>query len=116
MISNFAFFINYFLIRKSKCNFAAIVKANRKYSVNVFSRVLLCLLAVFYVSIFAIEAIHSHESFIETSSSDGVKNGLDADDCKICAYFAHHEKDEIAVSTIISFALFIFQDGSLTNQ
>src|SRR5690606_33043688 len=80
---------------------------NRKYLVNAFSRVLLGLLAVFYVSILAIEAFHVHDNSIEINSSDGLKDGLA--DCSICAYFAHHEKEEIAVSTITSFALFIFQ-------
>ena len=112
--SNFAFFRKYFLIQKSKCNFVAIVKVNKKYPLNVFCRVLSCLLAFFYVSIFTIEAIHGHDSPIENSSADGLNDGLDAVDCKICVYFAHHEKEEIAVSTIISFALFIFQDDSLT--
>lgn len=91
------------------------MKENRKYSVNVFSQVLLGLLAVFYVSIFLIEAIHSHESSIEVSSPDGSENGPDTDDCKVCAYFAHHEKEEIVVSTIISFALFLFRDDTLTT-
>lgn len=91
------------------------MKKNRKYSVNVFSRILLGLLAVFYVSIFAIEALHCHDNLIENSSSEGLNDGLDAVDCKICAYFAHHEKEEIAVSVFVSFALFIFQDSVLTT-
>lgn len=90
------------------------MKKNRKYSVNVFSRILLVLLAVFYVSIFAIEAFHGHDNLIEISSSDGAKDGLA--DCNICAYFAHHEKEEIAVSAITSLALFIFQDCALTTH
>ncbi|TCK80877.1 hypothetical protein [Albibacterium bauzanense] len=91
------------------------MKRNRKYSVSAFSRILLALLAVFYVSIFAIEAFHIHHNSVEISLSDGLNDGSNAVDCKICAYFAHHKKEEIAVSVIISFALFIFQDGSLTT-
>ncbi len=105
---------NCFFYSKNKCNFAAIVKKNRKYSVNIFSRLLVGLLAVLYVSIFVIEAIHGHENLIETSSSDDVKSGLN-DNCIICAYFAHHEKKEIAISNISSIAPIVFQTTALST-
>ena len=100
------FFRKHFAFRKSKCNFAAIVKENIKYSVSTFSRLLLCLLAVFYVSIFVVEATHSHANLMETVSADGEKNGPETSDCKICAYVAHHENEMVAASAGISFALF----------
>lgn len=87
----------------------------------MFSRILIGLLAVFYVSIFAIEAFHSHDSLIEVSSSDGVKDGVDAggseaNSCNICAYFAQHDQKEITVSILPSFALFLSQERLLNTS
>src|SRR5690606_30187384 len=100
------FFRKHFAIRKSKCNFAAIVKENIKYSVSTFSRLLLCLLAVFYVSIFVVEATLSHANVMAMVSADGEKNGPETSVCKICAYVAHHENEMVAANAGISFALF----------
>lgn len=107
------FFRKHFAIRKSKCNFAAIVKENIKYSVSTFSRLMLCLLAVLYVSIFVVEATHSHANLMETVSADGEKNSAEASDCKICAYFAHHDNEMVAASAGISFALFPFPNDPI---
>ncbi|MGO1868620.1 MAG: hypothetical protein ACTIKD_10635 [Sphingobacteriaceae bacterium] len=106
---------NCFLFNYKKCNLEAIVKKDRKYSVNVFSRILLGLLAVFYVSIFALEALHGHENFIEISSSEDGNNGPDADVCKICAYFAHHDKKEMSISTVPFFAPLVFPADRLDS-
>src|SRR5690606_36903875 len=104
------FFRKHFAIRKSKCNFAAIVKENIKYSVSTCSRLLLCLLAVLYVSIFVVEATHSHANLMETVSADGEKNGPETSDCKICAYVSHHENQMVRARAGISFHLFLPQE------
>ena len=90
------------------------MKKINKYSIGVFSQVLLGLLAVFYISIFAIEATHSHENFIEVSSSDGEKNVMGAEDCKICAYIAHHQTKKFVTNTNHSFEPMVFQEVALT--
>jgi len=76
-----------------------------KYSVSAFSRFLLGLLAVFYVSIIVVEATHTHESLVEAVSSDGERNGPETTDCKICAYLAHYESEFVAIIPTTSFAL-----------
>ena len=91
-------------------------RKNRKYSISGISRLLIVLLAVFYVSIIAVEATHGHNNLMEKSSSDGINDDLGADDCKICAYFAHHEQAEAVISSSISFALFVPHDGALIKR
>lgn len=82
-----------------------------KHTMSVFKRILLSLLAVFYISVFAVEATHGHDNLIEsTRSSDNSDNGLSSDNCHVCAYFGHHEIKEIVFVAILFFALISFQE------
>jgi|GEM_PF-6464803 len=61
----------------------------KKYTLGGMSRLLVVLLAVFYISIIAMEAAHMHADVIETSASADAEDDPAANECKICAYFAH---------------------------
>lgn len=89
---------------------------------------MLGLFAVFYISIFIIEATHSHNNLVEVSNIQGnPDNGsgaenpdrntnADAIHCDICAYFAHHENHKgLAVTTNPSTILLVLDVVSLNE-
>ncbi len=83
---------------------------NKYDTTSTFSRMLVFLLAVFYVSVLLTEATHTHESHAATVSSEGDKSGAVAGDCKICAYVAHHGAGLVTPAAGVSFALFLSSD------
>lgn len=95
------------------------MKRSRTHTLNIFTRILLGLFAVFYISIFIIEATHSHNNLVEvanmtgdpdsgsgaedTNSSPDRSTNADTIHCDICAYFAYHDNHKgLAVNAIPS--------------
>ena len=85
----------------------------KKYTLGGMSRLLVVLLAVFYISIIAMEAAHMHADVIETSASADAEDDPAANECKICAYFAHQQQAGAVISYDLSIALFSLHDRVL---